>query len=183
MAKETVSDLGGLSLEVATLYMKERQDMIKGVAMALSYFLSVAPAFAGVSIGMSKAAVGICQASTIRNDLMLTLIPCAFITAMIIYAVIIHFVIMKRVPVDVEGAFKFVAATAILGVGTFCGSVGLGNITRVSIVPLAQQKKFMTSFFLLHVFTEFVGLFAFVIVIILVNTIRYTDLGGLARGA
>jgi F0F1-type ATP synthase membrane subunit c/vacuolar-type H+-ATPase subunit K len=151
------------AVEVTNMILEHREKIINAVAKPLALFLTVAPSFAGVSIAMSKATPGICQASTVRSNLVFTLIPCAFITAMTLYGVIIYFVLSGIPLPSIEQGIAAVGLAAILGTGTFWGAVGLGDITKSAIVALAQQKKFLTSFFLLLVFTEFAGLFSFVV--------------------
>lgn len=146
-------------------------ELIKISGVPLSLFLCAAPAFAGVAIAMAKAAPGMAQAAAIRSDLTLTLIPSVFITAMVLYAIIIVFIIMNKKLKSAEDSLKLISVAAILGTGTFWGAVGLGDITNATIVTLAQQKKFVTSFFLLLVFTEFIGLFAFVIALAIIPSV------------
>lgn len=137
----------------------------------LGVMLLMIPSFAGVSIGLGKAAHGICQAAAVRNDIMLTIIPAGFIAVMILYSALIFFVGKHiEVPSDFSACLPWLAGQVVTGFGLFWAAVGLGDIAAVATVTLAQQKKFLSSFFLLLVFGEFVGLFALIIGLILTGT-------------
>lgn len=126
------------------------------------------PAFAGVSIGLAKASHGICQAAAIKNDIILTVIPSAFIGVSILYAGLMFFLTrISEAPKTFHHPLAWLAAQVITGIGIFWGSVSLGNIASIATITAAQQKRFKTSFFLLLVFGEFTGLFSLIIGVIL----------------
>ncbi|EHY64643.1 V-type H+-transporting ATPase 16kDa proteolipid subunit [Nematocida ausubeli] len=130
----------------------------------LGVVLLLCPAFAGVSIGMGKASHGICQSAAVKNDIVLTVIPAAFIGVSILYAVLLFFI---TPPTGDANTFtmplKWLAGYIVTGMGMFWGSVGLGDISAVATITAAQQKRFKTSFFLLLVFGEFIGLFGMIV--------------------
>ncbi|KAI5173286.1 V-type H+-transporting ATPase 16kDa proteolipid subunit [Nematocida sp. LUAm3] len=138
----------------------------------IGVILLMIPSFAGVSIGLGKASHGICQAAAVRNDIMLTIIPAGFIGVMILYAALIYFMggHAEDVPVQFSQCLPWLAGQIVAGAGMFWAAVGLGDISAVATVTLAQQKKFLSSFFLLLVFGEFVGLFALIIGLLLTGT-------------
>ncbi|OAG31401.1 V-type H+-transporting ATPase 16kDa proteolipid subunit [Nematocida displodere] len=129
------------------------------------------PTFAGVSIGLSKAARGITQSSAIKTDILLTVVPAGFIGVIVIYGVLM-FAIGKRaeVPKEFQPCLTWFAGQVVAGSGFFWAAIGLGDISTVATVAAAQQKKFLPSFFLLLVFGEFVALFALIIGIIMMGT-------------
>lgn len=146
-----------------------RSEMIRALIYPLGIISLFVPAFAGVSIGLGKASHGICQASTIRNDITLAVVPAGFIGVMVLYAGLVFFVHSYSItmPSSFAAAMPWFAGQVITGMGLFWAAVGLGDISTVATVAAAQQKKFMSSFFLLLVFGEFVGLFSLIIGILL----------------
>lgn len=154
---------------------RETLAFVKSLVLASVYpvgvILLIVPALAGVSIGLSKASHGICQAASIRNDLILTVVPAGFIGAMVVYLLLIFFNGKKtEVPADFSHCLSWFAGQVVAGMGFFWAAYGLGEISAVVTVTTAQQKKFLSSFFLLLVFGEIVGLFAFILGIMLTNT-------------
>ncbi|KAI5181826.1 V-type H+-transporting ATPase 16kDa proteolipid subunit [Nematocida sp. AWRm80] len=126
------------------------------------------PAFAGVSIGMGKAAHGISQAAAIKNEILLTILPAGFIGVTVLYAGLIFFLGKKtEVPKDFNAALPWLAGQIVTGVGLFWAAVGLGDISSVATITTAQQKRFKSSFILLLVFGEFIGLFSLIIGVLL----------------
>lgn len=146
-----------------------RSEMMTAMIYPLGVISLFVPVFAGVSIGLGKATHGICQASTIKNDVTLAVIPAGFIGVMVLYASLVFFVhsIKVTIPSSFAGGMPWFAGQVIAGMGLFWAAVGLGDISSIATVTAAQQKKFMSSFFLLLVFGEFVGLFSLIIGVLL----------------
>lgn len=140
------------------------QKAVLSCVYPLGVICLLVPSFAGVSIAMAKATQGICQAAAIRNEVTLTIIPSGFIGMVILYAIILFFVgyHAKEVPACFGDCMPWFAGQVVGGLGFFWTAIGLGEISRVAIVTVAQQKKFISSFFVLLVFGEFVGIFSVV---------------------
>lgn len=157
--------------EVAKSSFEFKKSMVLASVYPLGVICLMVPALAGVSIGLSKASHGVCQAASIRNDLMLTVIPAGFIAVMILYAILIFFIGRKtEIPADFTQCLSWFAGQVVAGLGFFWAAYGLGEISTVVTVTTAQQKKFISSFFLLLVFGEIVGLFALILGVLLTNT-------------
>ncbi|KAI5190536.1 V-type H+-transporting ATPase 16kDa proteolipid subunit [Nematocida minor] len=145
-------------------------DPILSLIYPLGIVCLLAPAFAGVSIGMAKASHGICQAAAVKNDIILTIVPSAFIGVSILYAALIFFLGRVSGPAaDFHKPLTWLAGQIIAGAGLFWGSIGLGDITAVAAITAAQQKRFKMAFFLLLIFGEFSGLFSLIIGVILTS--------------
>ncbi|EIJ87606.1 V-type H+-transporting ATPase 16kDa proteolipid subunit [Nematocida parisii] len=126
------------------------------------------PTFAGVSLGMSKASIGICNSASIKSDIILTIIPSAFIGVGVLYSVLLFFTTAPQgTPTEFSIPMKWLAAYIVTGMGMFWGSISLGDISAVATVTAAQQKRFKPSFFLLLVFGELIGLFGLIVGFIL----------------
>ncbi|KAH9385293.1 V-type H+-transporting ATPase 16kDa proteolipid subunit [Nematocida major] len=144
------------------------KDAVLSFIYPLGMVLLMVPAFAGVSIGMGKASHGVCQAAAVKNDVVLTIIPAAFIGVGVLYAGLLYFIGgVEGPPISFEVPLRWLAANIITGFGIFWGSLALGDISAVATVTAAQQKRFKMSFFLLMVFGEFIGLFSLIIGVIL----------------
>ncbi|KAI5187740.1 V-type H+-transporting ATPase 16kDa proteolipid subunit [Nematocida homosporus] len=129
------------------------------------------PALAGVSIGLGKASRGVCKAASVRNDIMLAIIPVGFIGVMILYAALIFFMGKRtEVPKDFQTCMAWFAGQVVTGFGLFWAATGLGDIVETATFTAAEQKKFLSSFFLLLVFGEFVGLFALIVGVLLTGS-------------
>jgi len=140
------------------------KEAVLNLVYPLGVVLMVVPSFAGVSIGLSKATHGICQAASIRNEIVLTLLPAGFIGVMVVYVILLFFIGGKnKVPEEFSECLPWLAGQIIAGFGMFWGAVGLGEIAKIATVATAQQKRFFASFLLLLVFGEFVGLFSMII--------------------
>lgn len=143
---------------------KLTQEFLLSAIRPLGIVLLMGPSFAGVSIGMSKASQGICQSATVKNDIVLTIVPAAFIGVGILYAGLVFFLNPPiGTPPGFGKALLWFAGNVVTGLGIFWGAIGLGDISSVATITTAQQKRFKMSFFLLMVFGEFVLLFSLIV--------------------
>ncbi|EJW02189.1 hypothetical protein EDEG_03365 [Edhazardia aedis USNM 41457] len=127
--------------------------------------LGLGSTFVGVGLGLRESVIGICLSAECKPDLSLTIVPFAFITASIIYSLIIFFMVRNVQINNYEAAFKFLTATLISGIGGFCSSWANGGIARYACVTKSKQKKFTTQFFLMMIFAELIALFALIMTI------------------
>ncbi|KAK1349668.1 hypothetical protein CWI38_0395p0010 [Hamiltosporidium tvaerminnensis] len=125
--------------------------------------VGVLPSFIGVGKGMQEAAVGICTSASIRLDLSITIIPLAFISASLIYSVLIFFIFAKYKVEDYSNGFQLLTACFMTGIGGMVASIATGTIAKSATVTRAQQKNFTTQFLLLMIFAELIGLFGMIL--------------------
>ncbi|ORD93319.1 hypothetical protein HERIO_2628 [Hepatospora eriocheir] len=78
----------------------------------------------------------------------------------------------SKSPKTLSGAIKCLGGCAIQGIA--CGSCGyiMGNIARNAAVARAKQKKFTSSYFLLLIFGELVGLLSLVLGMLILSTAK-----------
>lgn len=130
---------------------------------SVSIFLTVLPPLVGVGMGVGLATEGICRSTDYSLDLTFSIMPMAFTSAPAIYSLLLFFYMITKSPVTLSGAIKCLCGTAIQGMACgFCGLV-MGGIAKDASVARAKQKKFTSSYFLLLIFGELIGLLALVL--------------------
>ncbi|KAF7682723.1 hypothetical protein TCON_2061 [Astathelohania contejeani] len=133
--------------------------LIKALALALG----VIPAFIGVSWGITTLMPGACAAAEIKVMMGTTLFPLCFVSASVIFSLLLFFKERSTTINSYEDAFKMLTRCAISGVGSFCAAMGVGGVTRHTMITKVQQKNFGSQFLMTMVFPELVGLMGFVI--------------------
>ncbi|KAI5149834.1 hypothetical protein ENBRE01_1150 [Enteropsectra breve] len=129
----------------------------------ISTILTVLPPLAGVGAGLKLATDGICRSVDYDLDLTFSIMPMAFTSAPAIYSLLLFFYMTTKSPKTLAGAIKCLGGTAIQGFACgYCGYV-MGGIARDAAVARAKQKKFTSSYFLLLIFGELIGLLALVL--------------------
>ncbi len=130
---------------------------------ASSMCLSMLPTLIGVGLGLSLATEGICKSIEYDLDLTFSIMPMAFTSAPAIYSLLLYFFMESKSPKTLTGAIQCLGGCALQGFA--CESCGyiMGNIAKDAAVARAKQKKFTSSYFLLLIFGELIGLLALVI--------------------
>ncbi|KAG0441441.1 V-type proton ATPase 16 kDa proteolipid subunit 3 [Dictyocoela muelleri] len=147
--------------------MADNDELIIGIVKFIGYTLLTALPFAGSSFGMSQATKGICEAAEIRIEIASLIIPSCFITAPIIFSLIIMMVTPKDAFETVEKAMTTCAKFAISGFSGFFTGYGCGNVASAAVVTKAKQKKFAMQMVLLLIFVEFIALFGLIVSMIM----------------
>lgn len=130
---------------------------------SISILLTVLPPLVGAGMGVGMATEGICKSTDYSLDLTFSIMPMAFTSAPAIYSLLLFFYMITKSPVTLAGAIKCLCGTAIQGLSCgFCGIV-MGGIAKDASVARAKQKKFTSSYFLLLIFGELIGLLALVL--------------------
>lgn len=130
---------------------------------SISILFTVLPPLVGVGKGVCLATEGICKSTDYGLDLTFSIMPMAFTSAPGIYSLLLFFFMITRTPVTLIGAIKCLSGTAIQGLACgFCGYT-MGAIAKDASVARAKQKKFTSSYFLLLIFGELIGLLALVL--------------------
>ncbi|KAM0680173.1 hypothetical protein GINT2_001556 [Glugoides intestinalis] len=141
----------------------KNEETIVTMINSLSIFLTVLPPLIGVGIGVGSATEGICKSVDYDLDLTFSIMPMAFTSAPAIYSLLLFFYMITKSPVTLLGAIKCLGGTAIQGFACgFCG-IAMGGIAKNAAVARAKQKKFTSSYFLLLIFGELIGLLALVL--------------------
>lgn len=139
------------------------EQTIISIINAISISLTVLPPLVGVGMGIELATDGICKSTDYSLDLTFSIMPMAFTSAPAIYSLLLFFFMITKTPITLSGAIKCLSGTAIQGFACgFCGYV-MGKIAKDASVARAKQKKFTSSYFLLLIFGELIGLLALVL--------------------
>lgn len=135
-----------------------------------STLLTVLPPLIGVGTGLKLATEGICKSVEYDLDLTFSIMPMAFTSAPAIYSLLLFFYMCTKAPTTISGAMKCLGGTAIQGFACgFCGYI-MGGIAKDAAVARAKQKKFTSSYFLLLIFGELIGLLALVLGMLLLSS-------------
>lgn len=130
---------------------------------SITILLTVLPPLVGVGMGVGLATEGICKTVDLDLDLTFSIMPMAFTSAPAIYSLLLFFYMITKSPVTLLGAVKCFGGAAIQGLACgFCGYT-MGGIAKDAAVARAKQKKFTSSYFLLLIFGELIGLLALVL--------------------
>lgn len=137
---------------------------------ALATAMTVLPPLIGVGKGLQLAAEGICKSTDYDLDLTFSIMPMAFTSAPAIYSLLLFFYMTTKSPKTLSGAIKCFCGTTIQGLACgFCGLV-MGAIAKDAAVARAKQKKFTSSYFLLLIFGELIGLLSLVLGMLLLSS-------------
>lgn len=148
----------------------KNEEMIVTLINAISIFLTVLPPLVGVGMGVSLATEGICKSVDYDLDLTFSIMPMAFTSAPAIYSLLLFFYMITKSPVTLLGSIKTLGGTAIQGLACgFCGYT-MGGIAKDAAVARAKQKKFTSSYFLLLIFGELIGLLALVLGMLILSS-------------
>lgn len=139
------------------------EETVVAIINAMAIMFTVLPPLIGVGVGVGLATEGICKSTDYGLDLTFSIMPMAFTSAPAIYSLLLFFYMITKTPVTLLGAIKSLCGTAIQGLACgFCGVV-MGGIAKDAAVARAKQKKFTSSYFLLLIFGELIGLLALVL--------------------
>jgi len=146
------------------------QDTTIAILNTISIVLTVLPPLAGVGLGIKMATGGICKSVDYDIDLTFSIMPMAFTSAPAIYSLLLFFYMLTKSPQTLVGAIKSLGGTAIQGLACgFCGMI-MGGIAKDAAVARAKQKKFTSSYFLLLIFGELIGLLSLVLGMLLLSS-------------
>lgn len=139
------------------------EEIIVTIINSFTILLTVLPPLVGVGLGVGLATEGICKTVDLDLDLTFSIMPMAFTSAPAIYSLLLFFYMITKFPVTLAGAVKCFGGAAIQGLACgFCGYT-MGGIAKDAAVARAKQKKFTSSYFLLLIFGELIGLLALVL--------------------
>lgn len=148
----------------------KNEETIVTLINSVSIFLTVLPPLVGVGKGVSLATEGICKSVEYDLDLTFSIMPMAFTSAPAIYSLLLFFYMITKSPVTLLGSIKTLGGTAIQGLACgFCGYT-MGGIAKDAAVARAKQKKFTSSYFLLLIFGELIGLLALVLGMLILSS-------------
>lgn len=140
-----------------------KEESLVALINSISILFTVLPPLVGVGVGVGLATEGICKSTDYGLDLTFSIMPMAFTSAPAIYSLLLFFYMITKTPQTLAGAVKSLSGTAIQGFACgFCGFV-MGGIAKDASVARAKQKKFTSSYFLLLIFGELIGLLALVL--------------------
>lgn len=125
-----------------------------GVMMAL--------AAVGGGLGFLGGSEGICKAAEYTVSASFSLIPIIFITAPMIYALILFFMVYSIQVNSLSQGLVIMSACVINGISAGVTGYSVGYSAKVACVARAQQRKFNSIFFLILIFGEAVGLLGLV---------------------
>ena len=130
---------------------------------AVSTCLTMLPTLIGVGKGLHLATEGICKSVEYDLDLTFSIMPMAFTSAPAIYSLLLYFYMASKSPKTLIGAIQCLGGCALQGFA--CASCGyiMGSISKDAAVARAKQKKFTSSYFLLLIFGELIGLLSLVL--------------------
>ena len=96
----------------------------------------------------------------------------AFTTALAIYSLLLYFYMDSKTPKTLIGAITCLGGCALQGFA--CASCGyiMGGIAKDAAVARAKQKKFTSSYFLLLIFGELIGLLSLVIGMLILSSAK-----------
>lgn len=146
------------------------EEILVTLINAGTILLTVLPPLVGVGVGIGLATEGICKTVDLDTDLTFSIMPMAFTSAPAIYSLLLFFYMITKSPVTLLGAVKCLGGAAIQGLACgFCGYT-MGGIAKDAAVARAKQKKFTSSYFLLLIFGELIGLLALVLGMLILSS-------------
>lgn len=152
--------------------METSEKTIISLMNSTSILFTVLPPLIGVGAGIKLATEGICKSIEYDLDLTFSIMPMAFTSAPAIYSLLLFFYMSTKSPETIHGAIKCLGGTAIQGFACgFCGYI-MGGVAKDAAVARAKQKKFTSSYFLLLIFGELIGLLALVLGMLLLSSAK-----------
>lgn len=140
------------------------------VINAIATAFTVLPPLIGVGRGLQIAAEGVCRSIDYDLDLTFSIMPMAFTSAPAIYSLLLFFYMSSKAPVTLAGALQCLCGAAIQGLACGCCGLVMGGIARDAAVARAKQRKFTSSYFLLLIFGELIGLLSLVLGMLLLSS-------------
>lgn len=138
--------------------------MLKNISLCI---ITILPTIY-VSYGISEASKGIANAADIRIDTAMTIMPMCFVTASLIYTLILFATINSKNVKTIEMGIRCVASSLMLGAGSAFAAYAVGSVTKNAVVARAQNKKFSAYFMVMLMFSEAVAIFSLIFALVIV---------------
>lgn len=145
------------------------EENIASMIRAVSVLIMVTVNFGGVGLGLIKACDGVCKAAEYPMGLALACLPFVFTTAPAVYALLMYFMFGQYKPTTIVEALALATPMLIGGLGGGMTGYAVGNMAAPAIVTRVQQKKFGTTFFMVMLFGEIIGILGICIAVIAKN--------------
>lgn len=139
------------------------EEIVINILNAIAICSTMLPTLIGVGIGLQLATEGICKSIEYDLDLTFSIMPMAFTSAPAIYSLLLYFYMTSKSPKTLMGAIQCLGGCLLQGCA--CASCGyiMGGIAKDAAIARAKQKKFTSSYFLLLIFGELIGLLSLVL--------------------
>lgn len=151
--------------------MEIDNDTLGLILAKLGLAVMMAIASTGGGIGFMGCTEGVCKAADYTVSMSYSLIPIIFVTAPMIYAVILFFMTYNKEVTSLAQGLTIMSACIINGISSGITGYSVGYSAKVACIARAQQKKLNSIFFLILIFGEAVGLLGVVCAMVILTSV------------
>merc|ERR1712153_104901 len=136
-----------------------------GIASALVF------ANLGAAYGTAKSGAGICSMGVLRPELIFrSIIPVVMAGILGIYGLIVAVIAKSQITNEYKKNYALLGAGLCCGLSSLAAGLAIGIVGDAGIRASAQQDKIFIGMILILIFAEALGLYGFIVGIIIANS-------------